>query len=371
MRKVLKIISYVITVLVILSVGFVSVYYYPEIRTISSFKAIEGTDLYTMEFFADYKFDEFLQTGASNNIEYYAYVNNLIDNSLGLNIGSEQSADACSAFTFKDSSGHRFMARNYDYKANPVMILVTSPESAYKSISTVNLNTLGFNGEKVPDMLDMKLFGSPYFATDGVNEKGISVSVLQVNFSRKQKDETKHTIGIYAAVRLILDYADTVDKAVELLNDYNMYFDSSFMAHIFVADKKGNSELIEFVNGETKVIENFEPFQIASNFNNTEEVFDKDGYVYTKEYDRWLRSAKGSAYDSEFSAYVRYDFLRDTLYNNSGIMSMDDAFKLLENVASPSKLQYSVVYNMTDLKATVITDNDWEKRTTVALGMRR
>ena len=45
----------------------------------------------------------------------------------------------------------------------------------------------------------------------------------------------------------------------------------------------------------------------------------------------------------------------------------EDAFKLLENVASPSKLQYSVVYNMTDLKATVITDNDWEKRTTAAL----
>ena len=57
----------------------------------------------------------------------------------------------------------------------------------------------------------------------------------------------------------------------------------------------------------------------------------------------------------------------DSVYNSSGILNMDEAFEILENVASPTKLQYAVVYNMTDLQATVITDNDWEKRTTAAL----
>lgn len=372
MKKAFKIISYALVAVLLLTFSVVGVRYFSEIRTLSSLKPIEGTDLYTMEFFADYKFDEFLQTGASSNMEYYNYVNNVIDNAVGISVSGSADTNACSAFTFRDSGGRRYMARNYDYKTNPVMLLVTSPENAYKSISTVNLNCLGFNSENAPDMLDLRLFGAPYFPTDGVNEKGISVSLLQVNFSRKQKDEQKNTIGIYAAVRLILDHADSVDRAVELLDGYNLYFDSSLMAHLFVADSKGNSELIEFVDGKTHVIENFEPFQIASNFNNTEETFDSDGYVYTSEYTKWLKNQNGvSAYDSEYSAYIRYDYMRDTLYNSSGILSADDAFKLLESVASPSKLQYSVVYDMTSLRATVITDNDWEKKTVAALGVQR
>ena len=371
MKRAFKIISYVIVALLLFSVSFAVIRYYDEIKTMTSLKPIEGTNLYTMEFFADYGFDKFLKKGASNNIEYYRYVDSVIDGDIKLGVTQVDQDNACSAFTFKDSGGRRYMARNFDYKANPVLLLVTSPEKAYRSISTVNLNCLGFNAENSPDMLDMRLFGAPYFPGDGVNEKGISVSLLQVNFSRKSKESSKSTIGVYAAVRLILDYADSVDKAVELLDGYNMYFDQSLMAHIFVADKKGNSELIEFVDGETHVIENFTPYQIASNFNSYEERFDSDGYVYPLQYTRWLRNSGGkSPYESEYSAYIRYDFMRDTLYNASGILTVDEGFKLLENVASPSDLQYSVVYNMTDLQATVITDNDWERKTTAALNTR-
>ncbi len=367
MKKALKILGYLVGSTLIVAAAFFGIRYFPELRTMTSLRPVEGTNLYTMEYFSDYKFDEFLKTGAHNNLEYHAFVDSIINSSLPVAVDSNEAVQACSAFTFRDSGGRKYMARNYDYKPNPVMLLVTSPENAYRSISTVNLNTLGFNSENTPGMLDPELFGAPYFPTDGVNEKGISVSVLQVNFSRKAKQSGIPTIGIYAAVRLILDYADTVDKAVELLSEYNMYFDATFMAHLFVADSKGNSELIEFVNGETCVIENFEPYQIASNFNVTEETLDSNGYVYTKEYTKWLREPNGkSAYDSEFGTYIRYDFMLDTLYNSSGIMSQTEAFELLENIASPTNLQYSVIYNMTDLQATVITDNDWEKKVTAA-----
>ena len=215
------------------------------------------------------------------------------------------------------------------------------------------------------------MFAAPYFPTDGVNEKGISVSVLQVNFSRKQKEEGKTTIGVYAVNRLVLDYADSIDKAVELIDQYNLYFDSSLQAHFFIADSKGDSALIEFVDGKTHVIKNDKKYQIASNFNNTEEEFDSEGYVYYEQYREWLTNSSTSAYDSEYSGYVRYDFMLDSLYNSSGIMSVDDAFDLLENVASPTKLQYSVVYCMSDLQAAIITDNEWDNRTTAGLVKNR
>lgn len=367
MKKALKILSYVLSLLVLVTLGFVGVRYFNEIRTLTSLKLVEGTNLYTMEFFSDYRFDEFLETGAGSNKEYYNFVNQIVDSSMNIGVNNSNVTDACSAFTFRDKDGKRYLARNYDYTVNPVMLVVTSPKDAYKSISTVNMNCMGFNVEKAPKAFDLKLFGAPYFPTDGVNEKGISISVLQVNFSRKQKEQDKVTIGIYAVNRLVLDYADSIDKAVELIDEYNIYFDSSLNAHFLIADSQGNSALIEFVNGETIIIKNDRKYQIASNFNNTEEKFDLDGYVHTEEYNEWLKNSSTSAYDSEYSGYVRYDYMLDSLYNSSGIMSVDEAFDLLENVASPTKLQYSAIYNMTDLQATVITDNEWTKRTTAAL----
>lgn len=368
MKKALKIISYIIPLLVVLTLGFVGICYFDELRTLISVKPVEGTNLYTMEYFADYHFDDFLKTGAKSDKEYYEYINKIIDNKINIGLNEDSAKDACSAFTFRDKDANRYLARNYDYTANPAMLVVTSPENAYKSISTVNMNCMGFNNERKPKDFDFKTFAAPYFPTDGVNEKGISVSMLQVNFSRKQKEDDKVTINVYAAIRLILDYADSIEKAISLLEDYNIYFDTRMMVHFFIADSEGKSALIEFVNGEMYVIENEGNYQIASNFNNMEENFNEGGYVYFDQYRNWLTNSTTSAYDSEYSGYIRYDYMLDSLYNNSGIMTVEEAFNLLESVASPSKLQYSVVYNLNTLEATVITDNDWEKKITVALG---
>ncbi len=368
MKKALKIISYVIPLLVVLTLGFVGIRYFDELRTLISVKLVEGTNLYTMEYFSDYHFDEFLETGAGNDYEYYDFINNMMNDKINIGLNENTGDDACSAFTFRDKDGNRYLARNFDYTANPVMLVVTSPENAYKSISAVNMNCMGFNNEHKPKDFDLKSFAAPYFSTDGVNEKGISISMLQVNFARRQKEDNKSTINAYAVIRLVLDYADSIDKAVSLIDEYNIYFDTRMMVHFFIADSEGNSALIEFVNGEMYVIENEENYQIASNFNNTEEEFDDGGYVYAYQYRTWLTNSTTSAYDSEYSGYVRYDYMLDSLYNSSGIMTVDDAFKILESVASPSKLQYSIVYNLNTLEATVITDNDWEKKTTVALG---
>lgn len=367
MKKIIKRAGYFFSAVLIIVLSFFGIKYFNEIRTLTTLKLIEGTNLYTMEYFSDYRFDEFLKEGAANNNQYYKFVNNVVNQSMNIGLPSSDSVDACSAFTYRDKAGNRYMARNYDYKNDPVLLIVTSPEDAYKSISTVNMKTLGYNSENEPKAFDIKLFGAPYFPCDGVNEKGISTAVLQVNFSRKQKDPSKTTIGVYAVNRLILDHAASIDEAVKLIDSYNIYFDSGLNAQFFIADSKGDSVLVEFVNGKTKLIKNDRKYQIASNFNNAEEEFDKDGYVYTVEYKQWLKNAEASAYDSEHSCFIRYDFMLDTLYNSSGIMTYDTAFKLLENVASPTKLQYSVIYNMSDLEATIITDNDWEKRTTAAL----
>ena len=374
MKKIIKRISTVMLLLVVAVLCVSGVCYFNELRTLLSVSLVEGTDLYTMEYYADYHFDEFLEQGASDNNEYYRYIDSMISDNInifGIDISSLINGTppdrACSVFTFRDQGNNRFLARNYDYKTNPVMILVTAPKDAYKSISAVNMNLIGFNNERLPQRMDVKTFAAPYFPTDGVNEKGVSAAVLQVNYARKQKSGSRTPIGVFAAVRLILDHADTVDNAIALIDQYNLYFDPAFMAQFVIADSTGQSALVEFVNGKMYVIKSDKPYQIAANFNNMEEEFDKDGYVFPDLYKKWLDESKVGAYEADKAGYVRYDFMYDSLYNSSGILSLDEGFELLENVASPDNLQYSVIYNLSTCEAVILTDNDWDKKTTVAL----
>ncbi len=366
MKKVLKTATYAIMLIILLTAIVLGVLYFNELRTLISVNMVEGTNLYTMEYFSDYHFDEFLEIGAASNNEYYSVINEIFDGKVNIGVGA--SADnACSAFTARTDDGSRLLARNLDNTANPVMLVVTNPDGAYKSISAVNLATIGYSSESSLRTYDFRALAAPYFPTDGMNENGISITMLQVNFSRKQKDENLTTINAYSYIRLVLDYAATIDEALQLADDYNFYFDTSLMAHFLICDSSGSSVILEYVDGEKYVIENDGTYQVASNFNNTEENFDEYGYVHADKYNEWLTGSSLAAYDSEYSGYVRYDLMSDFLYNNSGILSLDDCFDLLESVASPTQLQYGIVYNMTTLEATVITDNDWSNRVTVGL----
>jgi len=376
MKKIIKRISSVILLLVVLLLCVSGICYFNELRTLLSVSLVEGTGLYTMEYYADYHFDEFLKVGASDNNEYYSYIDGMINDNInnelvggesGFAAGVSPAGMACSAFTFKNQRNDRFLARNYDFKTNPVMMVVTAPKDAYRSISTVNMNLIGFNSERLPGRIDVKTFAAPYFPTDGVNEKGVSAAVLQVNYARKQKSAGRVPIGVYAAVRLVLDYADTVDNAVALIDQYNLYFDPTFMAHFIIADSTGRSALVEFVNGRMYVIKSDKPYQMAANFNNIEEKFDSDGYVFPDLYKKWLADSSVSAYEADKAGYVRYDFMYDSLYNSSGILSLEEGFEILENVASPNNLQYSIIYNLNTCEAVIVTDNDWNKKTTAAL----
>ena len=58
--------------------------YFNELRTLLSVSLVEGTDLYTMEYYADYHFDEFLKQGASDNNEYYRYIDSMISDNISI-----------------------------------------------------------------------------------------------------------------------------------------------------------------------------------------------------------------------------------------------------------------------------------------------
>lgn len=302
--------------------------FFNEIQTLSSLKKVDEYPLYTMTYTGDYGFDEFLKTGAKSDKDIEKFVTKRLLKGLDIDLGV--AGDGCTAFTAYSDEGDRIFSRNFDFTYSPSMLLFTHPDNGYASVSTVNLTYAGFTKEHLPDGLfnSFMTLAAPYLPFDGMNEKGLAVSLLAVPEAQGPADPKNITLNTTTTIRLLLDKAATVDQAVELLNHFNIYFSDDTDCHYLISDATGKSVIVEYWDGQVQVTDG-DKYQIASNFiayNNMGEGF------------------------SEFD---RYNAVKAKLEPADGVISVEDAMGLLQSVGiifeGEDKLQWSVIYNQTDL----------------------
>jgi hypothetical protein len=130
----------------------------------------------------------------------------------------------------------------------------------------VDISYLGFDRGPPSERNIRRLLQAPFLPFDGLNERGLAVTMMAVPRSEGGRDPKKVTIDSLAVIRLMLDYADSVDKAVELLGDYNVDFEGGPPIHYLVADASGSSAVIEFLNDKMRVMRGDGSFQISTNF---------------------------------------------------------------------------------------------------------
>lgn len=137
------------------------------------------------------------------------------------------------------------------------MIVSARPENGYASVSTVNMDFLragGLDLSQLPDQ--MQAIVSLYAPLDGMNERGLAVSVnmIQDPVSISQ-DTEKPDITATTAVQLLLDRAADVEEALELLGRYDFHSSMGMMVHLALADAGGRSVAVEYVDNEMIVTE--------------------------------------------------------------------------------------------------------------------
>ena len=218
------------------------------------------------------------------------------------------------------------------------MQLITRPKNGYASISTVNLSFAGYSENNLPSGLNFKSFlalAAPYLPFDGMNEKGVAVALLAVPQAVPPSDENKVTLNTTTSIRLVLDKAATVDEAIDLLSQYNIYFSGGITCHFLIGDASGRSVLVEYYDGKLQTVTSAEPYQIASNF-----------IAYN-----------GVNIGEGFDEFDRYDKVKATIDRNGGSLDEKQAVALLAEVGvinnGVDKLQWSVVYNLSTLKGTI------------------
>lgn len=313
--------------------------YINTIGTLLSLKKRNDYPMYSMTYYGDYGFDDFITQGATNDDDLIQFIQQRLTGKKKVELNVPKSG--CTTFIAKEPKGDILFARNYDFPPTPSLVVKTNPKNGYASVSVVDLMALGYSMDNLPKSFAGKLplLASPYLPFDGMNEKGLAVAILQVPETNLPSDPNKVTLNTTTTIRLLLDKAATVDEAVVLINKYNIYFSINVYCHFFIADSKGESVIVEYCDGKVHITKE----NIASNFYACNGVdLDYQGETPTP---------------SE-----RYRTAKQTLMEKDGILTMAEAGSLLCDLGiyknNKDILQWSAVYNLQELKGMVFPGRD-------------
>jgi hypothetical protein len=281
-------------------------------RALASLRKVSDYPLYVMEFRGDYGFAEYLKTGERQPSP----------------LGSRASGNppafpwACTCFSALGNSEKPLLGRNFDWYDDVPLVLFTRPDKGYASVSIVDLRYFGFNRKRLPDGDgdQSRLLQTPFAPFDGMNEKGVAVGMMAVPSAEPPFIPDRVTIGELQVIRLILDYAASVDEAVELVSRYNVRIQDPPI-HYFIVDTNGRSVILEFVDRKMIVLSNTEPWQVSTNF-----------------------IVHGTKAPRGVSCW-RYNRAYRALQKSAGDLSNGKAMELLRDVSQANTI-WSVVYDL-------------------------
>ena len=262
--RVLKIALTVLLGLILALCVGVFALWHNELSTLFSIRQLNGPDdahrdgaVYQMKVSGGYYFDEFLaQGGASKDSDLIAFITQRITKGLiPMDIG--ESDIGCSSFTAATPAGGRLFARNYDFSRTNTCIVYTDPgHGRHASVSTVDLQFIGIDQDSVPQGLMDKvlMLAAPYVPLDGVNDAGLACGIY-MSFQGPEGDTPptdqqteKPDLTSTTMLRMVLDYATTVEEAVELISAYDLHDSANSTFHYMIADATGRSAVLEWVN---------------------------------------------------------------------------------------------------------------------------
>jgi hypothetical protein len=195
-------------------------------QTLASLRRVDALPLYEMRYVGDY------------------------DATAGTDPAAPASPFGCSLFAAPGVTGQLY-GRNFDWDANPAMVLHTDPPGGYASTSIVDISYLGVGADPTGDR---RLLDAPLLPFDGMNERGLFVGLAADESATLTPDPAKPTVGSVRIMRLVLDGAATVDEAVDVFARHNVDFDGGPPLHYLLADPSGASAVVEYVDGRMSVV---------------------------------------------------------------------------------------------------------------------
>lgn len=262
-KKILLTVLAVIVVLLVLAFAGIWAVWHNEISSVASIQMLrERNDdhldgaVYSMEVKGDFYLDDFVaQGGVSSDTELIQFITDNITHGV-VNLNMTAPEIGCSSFTATAENGDALFARNYDFsKTNAMLVFTEANEGRHATISTVDLQFLGIDVDQdMTGLMDKVIcLAAPYAPLDGINDAGVSCGIYMTYQGGEEtvatsQDTDKPDFTSTTLLRLILDYADSVEEAVQIASSYDLHDSANTSYHYMVADSTGKSAILEWTN---------------------------------------------------------------------------------------------------------------------------
>lgn len=363
-KKVALIITSVITSLVLLVLIVFSGYMLSmthEIKAMKTVKEVYSYPLYSMDYSQiDYDLDDMINYGIYDEGRIVEYVTkNLLGFPIKVDMGELLGSGGCTSFSAVTPDGDNIFARNFDYEDTDVMVLTSRPKNGYSSVSICDLSMVGYTKESRPDSFFGKFLtiAAIYTPMDGMNEKGVGISVLELPGPPVHQDNGKPDVTTSLMIRIVLDKAANVNEAIALFNSYDMHENDYVEAdyHFFLTDASGDSAVVEYVDNQISVVRDTEyndcQLTVANHF---------------------LTPSKSGVGDFEIGqSQQRYDIITNAVNDANGIMTETRAMEVLgqavmkniyyADIDFMTNTQWSAVYNLDKLTLKICVGMQYDK----------
>ena len=378
-KVVLSLVCVVIALVVIAGIA-VGVTWGNEISTAASIEKLRDRDdshldgsVYRMDVKGGFYFDKYLEEGgASTDAELISFITDNITKGL-IDMGIKESNIGCASFTAQTEDGDQLFARNYDFaKTNTCLVFTDPGDGRHASISTVDLQFLGIDTDAdVEGLMDrITCLAAPYAPLDGMNDAGVSCGiytsyqgggvdeegdevVIPTNQDTDKPDLTSTTM-----LRLVLDYAGSVDEAVELISGYDLHDSANTSYHYMIADSTGKSAILEWVDGTDQTDNDGSSRQLVVTYNDSDaNIGPEEAAADYQWITNFIIQPGYYADDSEKAGLDRYDHIYGCLSATDGVVADEDAAmdilaqvgrRTWNNDDGNGCTVHSVIYNLTD-----------------------
>lgn len=286
-------------------------------QSLASLRHIRDQVLDEMQFVGDYGFEEYLARGKPG---LWTGLPELTRTPF-----PDEEEQECSTAVTTNRSGETIFGHNNDSKKWRLLMLHTAPPAAHASISVVMVPTMG-DPEGVDSLFPwtdgLLYLRAPFYPIVGMNDHGVAVAGMSSEGQEPAFDPRRATLSYTQMIRLILDYAGTVEEAVELVQAYNW---EHYHDHLLIADRTGLSVVVELVDDRVVTIPAQNRWQAATNFRLT-----------------------GRAPEQWHGLCWRFDRLTAGLTARSGDLDAEAMLQLMASVSMEETLETSVsaVFNL-------------------------
>lgn len=392
MKKIVKRVLAALLALVVILLGTVYALWHNEIATLSSMKLLrERNDehldgaVYTMHVKGGFYLDDFVeQGGVKSDAELITFITNNITKGL-IDIGISDPEIACSSFTAKTAEGDVLFGRNYDFsKTNTCIVFTEANEGRHATISTVDLQFLGMDvNQNVDGLMDrITCLAATYAPLDGINDAGVSCGIYMTYQGGEKtvatnQDTDKPDFTSTTLLRLILDYADDVDEAVQIASSYDLHDSAKTSYHYMVADATGRSVILEWVAGTDATDNDGAARQLVVTYN------DADSHIGEMEaatdYQVITNFILQPGYyadsdDSDKKGVDRYERIYEELNRTNGVVANEAAAMEILSIVGRRTWKnddgngctvHSAVYNLTDRTMMWVPNENYDDPTAV------